>query len=83
MVQCTVVEIVVVIETATKPHVLLTFGQVHNPLPLPRKTASEHPTVVQTPSVFDLEMCFAPQRRAFFRHLNFQKWSEVGVFSTF
>ena len=26
---------------------------------------------------FDLEMCFAPQRRALFRHLNFQKWSET------
>ena len=25
---------------------------------------------------FDLEMCFAPQRRALFWHLNFQKWSE-------
>ena len=24
---------------------------------------------------FDLEMCFAPQRRALFRHRNFQKWS--------
>ena len=32
---------------------------------------------------FDLEMCFAPQRRALFRHLNFQKWSENGVFCTF
>ena len=32
---------------------------------------------------FDLEMCFAPQRRALFRHLNFQKWSEAGVFCTF
>ena len=28
-------------------------------------------------------MCFAPQRRALFRHLNFQKWSEHGVFYTF
>jgi len=28
---------------------------------------------------FDLEMCFAPQRRALFRHLNFQEWSEHGV----
>ena len=28
-------------------------------------------------------MCFAPQRRALFRHLNFQKWSERGVFCTF
>ena len=25
---------------------------------------------------FDFEMCFAPQRRALFRHLNFQKWSD-------
>ena len=32
---------------------------------------------------FDLEMCFAPQRRALFRHLNFQKWSEAEVFWTF
>ena len=32
---------------------------------------------------FDFEMCFAPQRRALFRHLNFQKWSEAGVFCTF
>ena len=31
----------------------------------------------------DLEMCFAPQRRALFRHLNFQKWSEPSVFCTF
>ena len=26
---------------------------------------------------FDFEMCFAPQRRALFRHLNFQKWSRT------
>ena len=32
---------------------------------------------------FDFEMCFAPQRRAFFQHLNCQKWSGAGVFSTF
>ena len=32
---------------------------------------------------FDLEMCFVPQRRALFQHLNFQKWSERGVFCTF
>ena len=32
---------------------------------------------------FDFEMCFAPQRRALFRHLNFQKWSGAGVFCTF
>ena len=32
---------------------------------------------------FDFKMCFAPQRRALFQHLNFQKWSEVAVFCTF
>ena len=32
---------------------------------------------------FDLETCFAPQRRALFQHLNFQKWSENGVFCSF
>ena len=32
---------------------------------------------------FDLDMCFAPQRRALFRHLNFQKWSGAEVFCTF
>ena len=38
------------------------------------------PSVFNT---FDFEMCFAPQRRALFRHLNFQKWSDAGVFCTF
>ena len=32
---------------------------------------------------FDLEMCFAPQRRALFGHLNSQKWSEAEVFCAF
>ena len=32
---------------------------------------------------FDLEMCFAPQRRALFRHLNCQKWSGGEVLCTF
>jgi len=29
------------------------------------------------------EMCFVPQRRALFRHLNCQKWSAPDVFCTF
>ena len=29
---------------------------------------------------FDFEMCFAPQRRALYRHLNCQKWSGAEVF---
>jgi hypothetical protein len=32
---------------------------------------------------FDFEMCFAPQRRALFRHRNFQKWSERDLFLVF
>ena len=32
---------------------------------------------------FDFEMCFAPQRRPLFRHLNFQKCSEREVFLPF
>ena len=32
---------------------------------------------------FDFEMCFRPQHRALFRHLNFQKWFGPGVFCTF
>ena len=32
---------------------------------------------------FDFGMCFAPERHALFRHLNFQKCSEHGVFLAF
>ena len=32
---------------------------------------------------YDLEICFAPQRRALFRHVNFQKCSETMSFNTF
>ena len=32
---------------------------------------------------FDLEMCFAPDQRALFRHVNFKKCSEPGVLCTF
>ena len=32
---------------------------------------------------FDFKMCFAPQRRALFRYLNCQKWSDHGVLCTF
>ena len=49
-------------------------------------STSQPPKVVRSWCVlyiFDLEMCFAPQRRALFRHLNCQKWSGPGVFCTF
>ena len=45
----------------------------------PSKTGP-NPSVFDT---FDLEMCFVVERRALFRHLNFQKWSDVGVFCRF
>ena len=108
----------IVCGNAAKPHVLLTFDKVHNPLHLPRETSSECPKVVRGwcalyiltwkcasrhngvhffdistykksgPTLkcfvhFDFEMCFAPQRRALFRHLNLQKWSDNVVFVHF
>ena len=45
-------------------------------------TSKSGPTMVCFVHVH-LEMCFAPQQRALFRHRNFQKWSEPGVFCTF
>ena len=36
------------------PHVLLSFNTVHNPLRLPRETASKHPKVLHTPQFFAL-----------------------------
>jgi len=42
--------------------------------------SSPKPPIFNT---FDLEIYFAPQRRALFRHLNFQKLSGPKVFCTF
>ena len=71
----------------SEPLVLFTFSHWHV---LRATTActfstSELPKVVREWCLvhFDLEMCFAPQRRALFRYLNFQKWSENGVSCTF
>ena len=77
------------LEMLQNPHVLLAFDKVHNPLRQSRETTSERPKVLRTGpyptvfSTFDFEMCFAPQRRALFRHLNFQKRSEHEVFCAF
>ena len=32
---------------------------------------------------FHLKMCFSPQRRTIFQHVNFQKWSRIVSFLTF
>ena len=45
-------------------------------------TSKSGPTLVCFVHVH-LEMCFAPQRRALFRHRNFQKWSDPLVFCPF
>ena len=61
-------------------HVLITFDKVHNPLRWPRETTSEQSGPNMLCFVhFDLEMCLAPQWRALFRHLSFQKCSEASV----
>ena len=49
-------------------------------------STSQLPRVVRVMVCFvhvDFEMCFAPQRRALFRHGNFQKWSEREVIFAF
>ena len=56
------------LEMPQNPHVLLTFDKVHNPLRLPRKTTKSGPNM-QCFVHFDLEIYFAPQRRATF-HLS-------------
>ena len=71
------------LESLQNPDVLLTFDKVHNPLRLPRETTSERQKVVRACGIFThfyFQMCFVPQRRALFRHLNFQKWSGPSVF---
>ena len=79
--------------TSQRPKVARTCGVFHI---LTSKCASRHNgvhffdilTSKSGPRIvcfvhFDFEMCFAPQRRTLFRHLNFQKWSEAEVFCTF
>ena len=45
--------------------------------------AKRHLNVQKCPYTFDLEMCFAPQRRALFPHLNFQTCSNTEVLCAF
>ena len=73
------------LEMQQNPHVLLMFEKVHSLAPATRNEiwmSKSGPYVVCFVH-FDFEMCFAPQRRPLFQHLNFQKWSENGVLCTF
>ena len=47
---------------------------------IPERQKGSKPSVFDT---FDLEMCFAPQRRALFRHAHFKEWSETVSFLHF
>ena len=79
--------------TSERPRVVRTCG-VFNLLPWKRasrhnaahffdiSTSKRGPTLVCVVD-FGLDMCFAPQCRALFRHRNFQKWSGNGVLCTF
>ena len=80
------------------PTPAIAFGNATNPSPFARfwqgaqslapatrkhiwtSKSAPYPSIFCT---FDFEMCFVPQRRALLRHLNFQKWSENGVFCIF
>ena len=67
---------VVVVEMLQNLHVLLSFGNVQNPVPLPCKTTSERQKVLRTRQffyTFDFDVCFAPQRRALFSTSQLQK----------
>ena len=71
---------------ATRPSRFARFWQGAQSLAPARRNDIWTPKVFRCPSVFcafDFDMCSAPQRRALFRHLNFQKWSERGVLCTF
>ena len=72
-----------------RPGLLTSLMNMSFALRLPREMhlgRSSSNATSSEPGVFCtiwLEMCFAPQRRALFRHLNFQKCSEPVVFCTF
>jgi len=76
----------IVFGNATKPSRFAHFWQGAQSLaPATRNNiltskSAPYPSVVCT---FDFEMCFAPQRRALFRHLNFQKWRKHVVVLAF
>ena len=76
----------IVFGNATKPSRFAHFGQGAQSLVL--ATRNELWKSKNGPNVacfvhFDFDMCCAPQRRALFRHHNFYKWTERGMFCTF
>ena len=65
------------------PHALLTWQGAES-----LTTATQNHIFKSGPRLvcfahFDFDMCFVPQQRALFQHLNIQKCSDPGVFCTF
>ena len=80
--KCPTLTLAIVFGNAAKPSRFAHFCQ--GPQSLAPATRNDIWTSKSGPRMvcfvhFDFEMCFAPQRRALFRHRNFQKWSENGV----
>ena len=83
---CKCPTLAIVFGNAIKPHVLLTFDKVQNPLRLPRKTTSEPSKVVRACGAFNILTWTCALRHNgvhFFRHRNFQKCSEREMLCTF
>ena len=66
-------------------HVLLTLARCRTPgaCHAKRNLNVQKCSVPLSFCTFDFGMCFAPQRRALFRHLTFQKWPQACVFCAF
>jgi len=65
------------------PHVLLTFGNVQNPLRLPRKTTSEHQKVLRIRQFFTLltSKCASRHNGVRFFICQLPRWLRTGRFS--
>ena len=70
------------LEMLQSPHILLTFDKMHNPLRLPRETASECPKVVRISDVFNILILKCASRHngvRFFNVLTSKSGPAVGV----
>ena len=63
----------IVFENATTPSRFSHFSTIHSTCHTKRRLNVQNVSETSVFNTFDFEMCFAPQRHALFRHLNFQK----------
>ena len=71
------------VSTPRKMHLCRSSSMRHNRMHFFDSSTSKSAPTLRCFVHFDFEMCFAPHRRALFRHLIFQKCSDVGVRCTF